>query len=412
MRIGLITHHEYPTGREIRVTKTAATLKAHGCKITVFCPGTSRSSPRSEFEHGEIVRFRPRLPGIFAKLFAPLPISPLWMWWLLLRFRAAKLDAVIVRDLRLSLPVFFAAKVLGIPAVLDLGEHYPGMMEVFGKQRLVHHLIRGNWLITQLEALSVKLADLVWVVVEENKQRLSRYSSKIEVISNYPASTSGVCVRETTQRRYAPDGDPFTLISLGVIDNIRGLDLAIEAFAIVAADLKNVRMLIYGDGFFREVLEKQVRRLALEDKVHFGGWVAEDRKYEILAQGDIGLLLHELCELTHHTVPNKLFDYMYVGLPVISTRLRPVVQVLDKEKCGIAVDDDPMSVAEGMRSLITDLALRRQCAANGREAVRERYTWEIYSETIFSGVRNLVDDGSVGKRPSKPAGSAASRVRS
>jgi len=129
----------------------------------------------------------------------------------------------------------------------------------------------------------------------------------------------------------------------------------------------------------------------LEDKVHFGGWVSLDQKYETLAKGDIGLLLHKVCDLTQHTVPNKLFDYMSTGLPVISTKLRPVTRILEKERCGIAVEETPASVAEGMRTLITNQGMRKKFTGNGRRAVRARYTWESESEKIFTNVRNLID---------------------
>lgn len=390
MNVGCVTHHNYPTGQEVRTTKIAATLQAHDYGVVVFCPGARQQATRDAFEHGHIVRFRPWAGGVIAKLFAPLPISPLWAFWLLWHFRAAQLDLIVVRDLRLALPVYFAAKILRIPVVLDIGEHYPGMMRILGKEKLAHHLIRNDWLITRLEALSVKLADRVWVVVEENKQRLASYSSKIDVINNYPALVAGASVSVPQHRPFSPDGEPVTLISLGLIDNIRGLDLAIEAFALVAGDLKNVRLVIYGDGFFREMLEAQVHRLGLQDKVHFGGWVDADQKYEVLAQGDIGLLLHTVCDLTQHTVPNKLFDYMYVGLPVLSTKLLPVTRILETEKCGVAVDETSISIAEGMKALILDHSLRGEFSINARDAVHARYRWETEAEKIYQKVNSLL----------------------
>ena len=187
MRIGCVTSHHYPTAQEIRVTKFAATLQSRGHALFVFCPGDDMQVNSEPFEYGQVIRLRPRPKGLFGKLLcAPLPISPVWVWWFCKQFRKYAIDLVIVRDLRLALPVFFAARTCGIKAILDLGEHYPGMMEILGKQNLVHYITRNRRLITWLEAISVRLADLVWVVVDENKERLKCYSSRIEVISNYP----------------------------------------------------------------------------------------------------------------------------------------------------------------------------------------------------------------------------------
>jgi glycosyltransferase involved in cell wall biosynthesis len=154
-------------------------------------------------------------------------------------------------------------------------------------------------------------------------------------------------------------------------------------------DLGNVRMMIYGDGFFRRALEEQVKALGLEGKVVFGGWVSETTKYEILAEGDIGLILHRVCDLTQHTVPNKLFDYMSVGLPVVSTRLRPVTRILEVEQCGIAVDETLEAVATGIKALILDMGSRKRFADNGYSAVRARYRWEGEVKKIITGINTL-----------------------
>ena len=187
MKIGCITRHSYPTAQEVRVAKFAETLHSHGHDFFIFCPAGDQQGAVETFEYGEIIRFQSRLPGIIGKLiYSPIPTNPVWIKWFRDQFRKFTLDVVIVRDLRLALPVFFAARTCGIKAILDLGEHYPGMMEILGKQNFAHHIIRNRWLITKLEALSVRMADCTWVVVEENKDRLQRYSSRINVINNYP----------------------------------------------------------------------------------------------------------------------------------------------------------------------------------------------------------------------------------
>lgn len=390
MRIGCITRHPYPTAQEVRVTKFAETLCSRGNEFFVFCPAGDDQEAFESFEYGEIIRFQSRLPGIIGKLiYSPIPTNPVWIKWFRDQFRKFALDVVIVRDLRLALPVFFAARTCGIKAILDLGEHYPGMMEILGKQNFAHYIIRNRWLITKLEALSVRMADRVWVVVEENKERLRGYSSRITVINNYPVSVGDDVAHKVTQRAYSNAGEPVTLISLGLIDNIRGLELAIEAFAILVRELGNVRLKIYGDGFFRKALEEQVKILCLEDKVVFGGWVSASQKYEVMAEGDIGLILHRVCELTQHTVPNKLFDYMNVGLPVVSTQLGPVTRILGAEQCGVAVSENAEAVAEGVSALILDVERRKKFSENGYRAVRSRYRWDGEEKKILDDIQSL-----------------------
>lgn len=389
MNIGCVTRHPYPTDQEIRVTKFARTLSSRGHEFYVFCPDAGTQAPHEFFMYGRIVRLKPWIGGRLGRILgAPLPVNLIWAWWLLRRFRENSIDLVIVRDLRLSLPVFLAARLCGIAAILDLGEHYPGMMEMIGKERFAHHIIRNHRLITWLEAVSVRMASIVWVVVEENRERLKGYSSRIEVISNYPVNQDTVR-QKVPVRPFSRNGKPINLVSLGLIDAIRGLDMAVDSLSILAGTLGNVRLLIYGDGPFRSALESRVKELGLAERVVFAGWVPGSMRSEVLRRGDIGLILHKVCDLTRHTIPNKLFDYMSVGLPVVSTRLGPISRILETEGCGIIVDESPQGAAEGIRELILDWSKRALYSENGYKAAQFRYKWAYEEAKIVRDISLL-----------------------
>ncbi len=390
MKIGCVTRHSYPTDQEIRVTKFARTLNQNGYEFFVFCPGRDTQSSSEVFEHGEIIRLKPKITRWWGSILTvPLPINIVWAWWLWKQFRALSIDLVIVRDLRLSLPVLIAARTCHIKVILDLGEHYPGMMKIIGKQKIVHYFIRNLVFITWLEAISVRMADLVWVVVNENQERLKKYSSCIEVISNYPV-TSGTSYRKNITKPFSPDGPPINLVSIGIIDNIRGLDLALASFSLLEQSLGNVRLLIYGDGPYRSILESKVQDLKLGHKIIFGGWIPHSEQFEVLRDGDIGLILHKVCDLTQHTIPNKLFDYMSIGLPVVTTPLRPIIRIVKSEQCGIIIDESPEIVASSIRDLILDRDKRARYSENGYRAMQARYRWTSEEDKLIRCVNSLI----------------------
>lgn len=392
MKIGCVTRHVYPTAQEIRVAKFAASLTQAGHEFLVLCPGEPGQTWSDHFVHGGIQRcVPPRWMGRVGKrLFSPLPISLLWLMWLRAKFKAKSLDLVIVRDLRLALPVILAARLCGIKAILDLGEHYPGMMEIIGKQKFSHYIIRNDRLIRWLERISVRMADAVWVVVEENMRRLKPYAKQIQVINNYPISDGNSLGKVCAHRAWSPTGEPVKLVSLGLIDSIRGLDLAIKAFEIVDRDLGNVQFVIYGDGEFRLTLEQMVEARCLKDKVVFGGWISsEDVKYELMADGDVGLILHKVCDLTNHTIPNKLFDYMSVGLPIVATHLDPVEKIIKQEDCGVCVDEDAVEIALALIKMILEVSRRKQMGLNGQNAIMNCYRWGTEALKISSEITRL-----------------------
>ena len=224
----------------------------------------------------------------------------------------------------------------------------------------------------------------------KNKRRLLDYAKDILVVSNFPISHQNRTFPQCNHRAWSSAGEPVTLVSLGVIDNIRGLDLVIKAFDIVASRIGNVKLVIYGDGFFKSTLQDMVRVLNLEEKVVFFGWVSENEKYDLLAKGDIGLVLHKVCDLTQHTIPNKLFDYMSVGLPVVATKINPVSNILDLERCGVCVEEDESLVADELISLIFDVKRRRYMGNNGYRAIELRYTWEAESKKIVTAIESHI----------------------
>ena len=399
VRIGIVTPHYYPTAQEVRVTKLAEALTDAGAAVTVFCARRSAEEPAPSPGAFDVVALRPWSTSLISRaVFARFPVNPLWMNWLSTEFRRRKLDAVVVRDLRLAIPTFIAARANKLPVVLDIGEHYPGMMEILGRQRLIHHLTRSKFLIRLLESVSVRSADWVWVVAEENRRRLLQFNDNVEVISNFP-SLLQVPGGPVQQRRYTEDGEPVRLLFLGLIDNLRGLDLAVSAFALLEKDLPNVRLDLYGDGFFRSTLEAQVKSLGLGDKVGFYGWVPEKAKYDTMRKGDIGLLLHRVCDLCEHTIPNKLFDYMAVGLPVVSTKLGPISSILKREACGVAVDEKPEAVAAEWKRLILDYDERVAMGARGAAAVQQRYSWDDEAIKAVGRITELVE----ARNPKQPA---------
>lgn len=383
MRVGIVTAHRYPTPREVRVTKFAASLSGRGHECFIFCPADIGDVLEDSFEHGRILRRGPCNGGLAARIKnLPVPINPGWTSWLSRQFQSYAIDIAIARDLRLTLPSIRAAHQCNIKLILDIAEHYPGMMEIVRKKGFGSRIFRDPRLIAWLEAISVSKADVVWAVCEENAERLARYNPLVEVINNYPIASEiascGIC----GHRPYQHTGKPVRIVSFGLINEIRGLDLAIEGFAILSRVLPNIRLVIFGDGPMRQALETQAKALDLGDKVEFRGFVSFEKRYSVMSEGDLGVIFHRSCALTQHTLPNKLFDYMSVGLPVVSVPLRPVARILEDEGCGIVVRETPGDVAEGLRLLILDQARRQAMGERGRRAVVERYLWDHEEEKL------------------------------
>ena len=74
--------------------------------------------------------------------------------------------------------------------------------------------------------------------------------------------------------------------------------------------------------------------------------------------------------------PNKMFEYMSAGLPVIASHFPLWREIVEGNECGICVDPTvPSSIAAAIDQLVGDPDLARKMGENGRSAVYERYNW-------------------------------------
>jgi len=301
-------------------------------------------------------------------------------------FRATGVGVAVFRDLRPSLPTIAAARTLGIPVIADLAEHFPGLVSAVRRSGLRSALVRRPEIAAALEREAARLADVVWVVCDENRERLVRYNPRTEVVGNFPSARELPAVGRPSSDPSAP----VRVVSFGLINELRGLDLALEALKRARARDHNIYLDVYGDGPTVPALRRQAIALGLGDGVRFHGFVPPERRYEVMATGDVGVILHRPNELTHHTVPNKLFDYMALGLPVVSTPLRPVLRIVSEARCGLVVAPDPDEVAAALVSLARDVDLRRALGAAGREAVLREFLWEAQAPRVVATVGGLL----------------------
>ena len=212
------------------------------------------------------------------------------------------------------------------------------------------------------------------------KERISKLGisdKKIIVLENTPE------IQSLTELKYERDGRFFTLVYIGGISYHRGLQYAINGLSQLVTELP-VRLWIAGDGKYFSVLKDQVRSLNLQNNVEFFGMVAKEKTDDLMKKADLGLIPHIRSEQSDNSSPNKLFDYMAAGLPVLASNCSSVKRVIDETNTGMTyVFDSPSDFASVLKTLYNDHEKRVIFASNGKKAVAEKYNWDYSSG--FSG---------------------------
>ena len=118
----------------------------------------------------------------------------------------------------------------------------------------------------------------------------------------------------------------------------------------------------------------------------------------LTAQADIGVILTQNTCLNHYySLPNKLFEYIQAGLPVLGSNLPEIAKIIEKNKVGVIVNpQDPQDIAKGIKYLL-DSFVYSEAKDNTLQAA-EKYNWENESVRLIELYQNLQNTTTDAKR--------------
>jgi glycosyltransferase involved in cell wall biosynthesis len=157
--------------------------------------------------------------------------------------------------------------------------------------------------------------------------------------------------------------------------------------AIAARDDLALVMMGPGSPAYRERLEALAAGVGAADRIRFLAPVPPTEIRRHAAGADVGVVMHRGDRYLsyRYALPNKLFDYLHAGLPVVVSDLPELAAVVVGDGVGATCDPtSPKSIADAIDRVTRDPALR---AAVGRAA--GRYTWERESEKLLALVKRL-----------------------
>lgn len=163
-----------------------------------------------------------------------------------------------------------------------------------------------------------------------------------------------------------PDGAPL-LGSIGRLVPIKDQATLLEGLARLGAGAEAAHLALVGDGPRRGELERRAADLGLAGRVHFLGWRRDLEA--ILAGLDV-----VVCSSRNEGTPVALIEAMAAGVPILSTAVGGVPDLVDHGQTGYLVPaGDPAALAEGLRAVLADPAGAARRAAAARPAVLARH---------------------------------------
>jgi len=374
---------DYPW--DVRVEKLCNSLLQRGNEVHLVCRNRKQREPYEVFNGLHIHR----LPKLTAKLGGvlgfPFFLNPIWIAFILGVVVKYKVDAIIVRDLPMALAAVIVAKLFDLPCFLDMAEPYPEMLLGYhqllwrgGKRNLINRVVRNPTFAQLTEKVACRYLSHIFPVSLEMKGNLIAKGideDKITVFHNTPAKSNYEAPMQT-QRPAKDRKRGIDIVYVGDITEARGLPIVINAIDRLRGMNERFRLNIIGSGRHEEHLRRLVNEKNLDQNVLFSGWIPRDRLSDHLLEMDIGIIPHLKTKHNELTLPNKVFDYMELGLPIVSACLAPIKRILAESQAGLVFE--PYTVEALCESLLElkDEELRLRMGKSGRQAVERVYNWE------------------------------------
>lgn len=174
---------------------------------------------------------------------------------------------------------------------------------------------------------------------------------------------------------------------VGGIARIRGIAEVVEAMGLVQS---SVRLNLCG-GFSEPALEQACKAMPAWQVVNEQGFVDRIGVRQVLGRSVAGLVTFHPLPNHIDAQPNKMFEYMSAGVPVIASDFPLWREIVLGNQCGLCVDPlDTAAIAKAIDYLVQHPDEARQMGENGRRAVLERYNWSIEEAKLLSFYKDLL----------------------
>jgi glycosyltransferase involved in cell wall biosynthesis len=281
----------------------------------------------------------------------------------------SKATVLVSNDLD-TLPANYLVSVLRkIPLVYDSHEYFTEVPELIDRPKVkkIWEKIE-SWILPHVKyafTVSSSIADVY------NK----KYKVEFKVICNFPEYKE----QKSTSAKKLNN----TILYQGALNVGRGIENAIEAMQYV----ENATLQIIGDGDISKKLELLAIEKKVINKVQFIGKIPFDKLNEYTRNASIGLSVEEDRGLNYqYALPNKLFDYIHAGIPVIVSPLKEMEKIVSEFDLGVVLKENtPQEIAKTIIEMLSNTEKLNHWKANAEKAA-QKLCWqneELKLKTIF-----------------------------
>ncbi len=283
-------------------------------------------------------------------------------------------------DLDTLLPNFLVSKLRSIPLIYDTHEYFLGVPEIQNK-------VLVKWIWKKIESSIFPRLQHVFTVNESIANLYeSDYGLRPVVVRNIPTRTSDLPEAED-RKKFGWQPTDFIFINQGTGINVdRGMEEFLEAMKTLPYEIK---LIIVGKGDVVPALKKKSEDTNLYCRIQFIDPVPYEQMLRFTAMADVGLSLDKDTNINYRfSLPNKLFDYIRMGRPILASNLIEVAQVVEGWNLGQLIKSHSV---EDISTAV--LKMKEEGTEKYREGLKKasrELSWEKEVESILAVYEGII----------------------
>lgn len=290
---------------------------------------------------------------------------------LFFRLLFVRADIFLGNDLDAMAAVWTAGWLRRKPVVYDTHEYWLGMPELIGRRR--------TWKIWQrVEAFIFPRLRYIYTICDSFCELYRKdYGKTLRAVRNVPyRAQAGMDRPLPPEVESRLPRDRFFLLFQGAgINPERGVEELVLAMRHLAPS--QYHLVIIGGGDIFHEIEAMVAREGLSDRITLLPKVPFEVLRAVTRRAHLGLSLDKPTNINHlYGLPNKIFDYLHSGIPVLTSRLVELEKIVNKYDVGTFIDNhDPAHIAGRIEEMFSNPARMEEWKKN-TEKVSEELNWE------------------------------------
>jgi glycosyltransferase involved in cell wall biosynthesis len=276
------------------------------------------------------------------------------------------------------LPFAFLLWLRGCRVIYDVHEDYP--RQVLNSRFAMPIKRTWSWTLSLLEWLAGQLFHGFVAATPTIAARFPAH--KTVTVQNFPLMEE---LRVSGAKAY--ENRPLNAVFIGGLSRIRGAVEMLDAIELV--NHKYSLRLVFGGDFSPKNLGSDLEATTGWKFLERFGFLKREKVAELLANSRMGLVLFHPAPNHIDAQPNKLFEYMSAGIPVIASDFPLWRQIVEGSRCGLLVDPlNPEAIAEAICWIIENPKEAEEMGRRGREAVERQYNWKPEEQKLLGFYRS------------------------